>query len=420
VVEAIGRGGMGIVYRAVHDQLGRDVAIKELAPELTQDAQFRDRFFSEARTQAQLQHPNIVTIYDLIEDDGYFIVMEFVKGEGLDGILALRQGQGQPLAEALPMFNQILSALDYAHSQGVIHRDVKPSNVIVSDGSRVKLMDFGIALLVGDKRLTQSSQTIGTPVYMSAEQILRPREVDHRTDIYSAAVLFFEMLAGQPPFDAETEYEIKKQHIEAPPPDLSAIEASVPTGVSHAITRALSKDPEKRFASAGEFQRALTGAIEPGSVPVPTLTPSPVMPTAQIQPRTQAPIAPPPPPKSSTGRRPRGLLIGGVVAAALVLIVAVILALRFFGGSATEEAEVAETQTTVEPPPPSRPIPSSTAVPGAQRQSTSNRLPASESPAAATQTVPPPAREKEPAVSQPIPPPKVTPSRPKADTESSG
>jgi eukaryotic-like serine/threonine-protein kinase len=254
----IGRGGMGVVYRGVHDHLGRPVAVKALAPELTQQPEFKERFFAEAKTQARLQHPNIVGVYDLIEDGGeFFIVMELVDGQGLEERLKASAGQGLELQEAFAIFSQMLTALDHAHSEGVIHRDIKPSNVLITETGRVKLTDFGIALLIGDKRLTASQSAIGTPTYMSPEQIVRPRSVDHRADLYSAAVVFFEMLAGQPPFDDETEYGIKKLHVEAPPPDLSILNPDLPPGVAHAVATALAKDPDDRFASAGLFLKAL-------------------------------------------------------------------------------------------------------------------------------------------------------------------
>lgn len=258
----IGRGGMGVVYRGVHDHLGRPVAVKALAPELTQQPEFKERFFVEAKTQARLQHPNIVGVYDLIEDGGeFFIVMELVDGQGLEERLKASAGQGLDLQEAFAIFSQMLTALDHAHSEGVIHRDIKPSNVLITESGRVKLTDFGIALLIGDKRLTASQSAIGTPTYMSPEQIVRPRSVDHRADLYSAAVVFFEMLAGQPPFDDETEYAIKKLHVEAPPPDLSILNPGLPIGVAQAVAIALAKDPDDRFASAGLFLKALQDAM---------------------------------------------------------------------------------------------------------------------------------------------------------------
>ncbi len=259
---ALGRGGMGVVYRGVHEHLGRPVAIKVLAPELTQQPEFKERFFSEAKTQARLQHPNITAVYDLLEDAGeYFIVMELVAGQGLDDYLQAQAGRAMDTRLALGIFGQVLSALDYAHSEGIIHRDIKPSNVMITADGRVKLADFGIALLIGDKRLTASHSAIGTPTYMSPEQILRPRSVDHRTDIYSAAVVLYEMLAGRPPFDGETEYEIKKLHVEAPPPDLAALAPEVPEEAVRATATALSKAPDERFPSAGAFLRALQEAM---------------------------------------------------------------------------------------------------------------------------------------------------------------
>jgi Protein kinase domain len=257
----LGRGGMGVVYRGLHERLDRPLAIKALAPELTWQPEFKDRFFAEARTQARLQHPNILAVYDLLEDAGeFFIVMEYVSASPLDAILRDTAGKGMPIPRALEIISEILLALDYAHSQAVIHRDVKPSNVLVTTDGRVKLTDFGIALLVGDKRLTSSRASIGTPIYMSPEQILRPRMMDHRADVYSAAIVLYEMLAGEPPFDAETEYEIKKLQIEAPPPELCERRPEVPRPLSHAIRRALAKDPEERFVSARELWRVLASA----------------------------------------------------------------------------------------------------------------------------------------------------------------
>jgi eukaryotic-like serine/threonine-protein kinase len=267
VEDVIGRGGMGVVYRGFHESLGRPVAIKALAPELTKQPEFRDRFFSEAKTQARLQHPNIVGVYDLLEEEGdYFIVMELVTGVPLDDRLQECAGRGMDVAETIAIGGQMLGALDYAHSEGVIHRDIKPSNVLIAPGGRVKLMDFGIALLIGDKRLTASQSAIGTPVYMSPEQILRPREVDHRTDIYSAGVVLHEMLAGRPPFDDDTEYGIKKLHVEAPPPALDIIRPELPAGLVQAVAVALAKAPDERFASAGLFLRSLQDAA-PAPVP---------------------------------------------------------------------------------------------------------------------------------------------------------
>ncbi|HEX2253989.1 MAG TPA: protein kinase [Thermoanaerobaculia bacterium] len=278
VESVLGRGGMGVVYRGLHESLGRPVAIKALAPELTRQPEFRERFFAEAKTQARLQHPGVVAVYDLLEDGGdFFIVMELVAGVSLDERMQQLAGRGMPVDEAVAIAAQMLAALDYAHSEGVIHRDVKPSNVLIGPLGRVKLMDFGIALLVGDKRLTASQSAIGTPAYMSPEQILRPRDLDHRTDIYSAGVVLYEMLAGRPPFDDETEYGLKKLHVEAPPPDLHALRPVLPPGVVEAIVVALAKEPDARFDSAGLFLRALQEAA-PMALPGSAATPAVVAP----------------------------------------------------------------------------------------------------------------------------------------------
>lgn len=342
----IGRGGMGVVYRGVHDHLGRPVAVKALAPELTQQPEFKERFFAEAKTQARLQHPNIVGVYDLIEDGGeFFIVMELVEGQGLEERLKASAGQGLDLQEAFAIFAQMLTALDHAHSEGVIHRDIKPSNVLITEGGRAKLTDFGIALLIGDKRLTASQSAIGTPTYMSPEQIVRPRSVDHRADLYSAAVVFFEMLAGQPPFDDETEYGIKKLHVEAPPPDLSILNPDLPAGVAQAVGTALAKDPDDRFASAGLFLKALQESM--GFMP--TSAPSYALPATSTQSRR-------------TDSRPAAtnqrVAVG--VAAGLVLLLG--LGTFVLSSRGSREAAAADPSPVAQTPTP-EPVPSVQATP---------------------------------------------------------
>jgi eukaryotic-like serine/threonine-protein kinase len=349
VESVLGRGGMGVVYRGFHESLGRPVAIKALAPELTKQPEFRERFSSEAKTQARLQHPNIVGVYDLIEEEGdFFIVMELVTGVPLDDRLQEHTGRGMDVAEAVGIAIQMLDALDYAHSEGVIHRDIKPSNVLITPGGRVKLMDFGIALLIGDKRLTASQSAIGTPVYMSPEQILRPREVDHRTDIYSAGVVLHEMLAGQPPFDDDTEYGIKKLHVEAPPPDLESIRLGLPPGIVRAIAVALAKAPDERYASAGLFLRELREAAPASAPPVAAVPPRPIPRPTTLDSVARSP-SPSPSPSAGSGRswptRARAVLRPGgarwaalAVAAMLVLVLVGALTLALArGDEATDQ-----------------------------------------------------------------------------------
>ncbi|PYQ63748.1 MAG: hypothetical protein DMF53_09430 [Acidobacteria bacterium] len=377
IEEMLGRGGMGVVYRGTHEHLGRQVAIKELAPELTQQPEFKERFFAEARTQARLHHPNIVTVFDLIEEQGeFFIVMEYVAGRSCDELLKESAGRGLGLGEAAGIFSQVLSALDYAHSEGVIHRDVKPSNVLLTTDGRVKLMDFGIALLVGDKRLTASQASIGTPVYMSPEQILRPRTTDHRTDIYSAAIVFHEMLAGVPPFDGESMYEINKLQIEAPPPDLTALNPAVPPAVSAVVTRALAKNPDERFASAGEMLRALREAL-PGTAGMATVpaAAAPQPPTLPL-PKTATPAvtaAPAPQPSMVASRKsgpPWKLLIPAAAAVVILAGVAMAFFLRSSPPPATDQgtatAAIVEPSTAA-PPAPVVPVQTSGPAPAAPR-----------------------------------------------------
>ena len=417
----LGRGGMGVVYRGVHEHLGRPVAIKALAPELTQQPEFKERFFSEAKTQARLQHPNIVGVYDLLEDAGeYFIVMEFVAGEGLDDRLKTLAGQRMDLQESVGLFSQVLSALDYAHSEGVIHRDIKPSNVMITAGGRVKLTDFGIALLIGDKRLTASQSAIGTPTYMSPEQILRPRSVDHRTDLYSAAVVFYEMLAGRPPFDDETEYGIKKLHVEALPPDISELHPGLPPGVVLALTTALSKNPDERFASAGLFLRALQEAvplaIPQGATPLPTPTYRPTtLDSTWTGGGTAAPQPPAsPPPPSTAGKnglsgllQGKNLWIAAGAAAVLILLLGFGIVAMVLSSGGNEE-KVADAAVGTET------LPSPAAAPGgtvAPAQGPIQPAPLAEAPAGsvatplstpAAQVQPEPVR---PATQPAIPPP---------------
>ncbi|HSG40395.1 MAG TPA: serine/threonine-protein kinase, partial [Thermoanaerobaculia bacterium] len=295
----------------------------------------------------------------LLEEGGeFFIVMELVAGEGLDDRLKAATGRGMDLHEAVALFSQVLAALDYAHSEGVIHRDIKPSNVMITGGGRVKLTDFGIALLIGDKRLTASQSSIGTPTYMSPEQILRPRSVDHRTDLYSAAVVFYEMLAGRPPFDDETEYGIKKLHVEAPLPDIALLRPGLPPGVVQALSTALSKSPDDRFASGGMFLRALQDAlpqaVPQGATPLPA---PPRRPTA-VDPVWAGPR------KNIVAELLQGKSRWIAITAAAVLVLAlsfgIVVVLVSSGGGPETVAEAA-----VEPKPAPPPVPLPGPIPAA-------------------------------------------------------
>jgi len=264
-LELIARGGMGEVYKARHPNLNRTVAIKVLSAFFKDDPGFNKRFAREAKTMAQLRHPNIITIHDFGDQAGLpFIVMEYLTGETLSQILA-RQGC-LSLDEGLPLLQDLASALDYAHQQGVIHRDIKPSNVIIepittlSAGRtrRAILMDFGIARFVSENTvLTGSGDVLGTADYISPEQIHGITELDSRTDQYSFAVMTYQLLTGRKPFERNNTWAMIRSHLEEPPPD-PRIHVSMPEAVAVAILRALAKKPEERFTSVGEFVSELS------------------------------------------------------------------------------------------------------------------------------------------------------------------
>ena len=259
-LELIARGGMGEVYKARHPSLNRTVAIKVLSAYFKDDPGFNRRFAREAKTMAQLRHPNIITIHDFGDQEGLpFIVMEYLTGETLSQILA-RQGC-LSLSEALPLLQDLASALDYAHQQGVIHRDIKPSNVIIepittlSAGRtrRAILMDFGIARFVSENTvLTGSGDVLGTADYISPEQVHGITELDSRTDQYSFGVMTYQMLTGKKPFERNNTWAMIRSHLEEPPPD-PRVHVPMSGHVAEALLKALAKKPEERFASVGDF-----------------------------------------------------------------------------------------------------------------------------------------------------------------------
>ena len=259
-LELIARGGMGEVYKARHPSLNRTVAIKVLSAFFKDDPDFNRRFVREAKTMAQLRHPNIITIHDFGDQEGLpFIVMEYLTGETLAHILE-KQGC-LSLDEALPLLRDLASALDYAHQQGVIHRDIKPSNVIVEPVTtlsagrtqRAILMDFGIARFVTENTiLTGSGDVMGTADYISPEQVHGITEPDSRTDQYSFAVMTYQLLSGKKPFERNNTWAMIRSHLEEPPPD-PRIHVPMPERAAAAILKGMAKKPEGRFVSVGEF-----------------------------------------------------------------------------------------------------------------------------------------------------------------------
>jgi len=263
-LELVARGGMGEIYKARHPSLNRVVAIKVLSAYFKDDSDFNRRFAREAQMMATLKHPNIIDIYDYGEQDGLpYIVMEYLTGETLSQILKDRTRLS--LDESLSLLRDLASALDYAHAQGIIHRDIKASNVIVEplstmNGTRTHraiLMDFGIAHSRHEHtRLTMTGDMLGTAEYISPEQIHGEIDPDGRADQYSLAVLAYIMLTGKKPFERNNTWATVKAHVEEPPPDPREV-VSIPETAAKALIRALAKKPEDRFASSGEFIKAL-------------------------------------------------------------------------------------------------------------------------------------------------------------------
>src|SRR5215469_16779514 len=257
VLEKIGEGGMGAVYKGVDLMLEREVAIKALRPELARQPDVVERFRAEAVTLAKLNHPNIATLYSFLrQGDDYFMVMEFVRGETLDSVL--QQSVGMQVDRAISLFCQALEGIDHAHKMGIIHRDIKPANMMLTQTGSIKVMDFGIARVLGTARMTRQGSVIGTVEYMSPEQV-HGQETDARSDIYSLGVLLYEMLTGRVPFSHPSEYELMKRHVEEQPPPPREIQPAVPAAVESAVLRALAKDPANRFQTAEAMRTALLG-----------------------------------------------------------------------------------------------------------------------------------------------------------------
>ncbi|MBK6305880.1 MAG: serine/threonine protein kinase [Gemmatimonadetes bacterium] len=263
----IGRGGMGIVYLARDRRLKRQVAIKILPPELAFRGEIRTRFLREAETAAQLSHPNIVPIYSVDEREGLvFFVMAYVDGDNL----AVRLHKNGALAydETRRTLLEVARALAFAHERGVVHRDIKPDNILINkEDGRVMVTDFGIARAVSDSdaRLTATGMAIGTPAYMSPEQSMGEREVDGRSDLYSLGVVAYQMISGELPFNASSTPALLVKHISENPVPLHQRCPEVPQDLGRAVMMMLEKDPDNRFPSAA----ALATALETGEVPMP-------------------------------------------------------------------------------------------------------------------------------------------------------
>jgi serine/threonine-protein kinase len=255
VIDEIGRGGMGTVYRAYDVDLRRHVALKILLPHLVNDGRFLERFRREAVTVANLKHPNIVTVHDANMTAGhYYIVMEMLEGRTLREELE-RLGT-LPLPRATHLIKQLAAALDYAHGFGVIHRDVKASNIVLDEQDHVTLTDFGLVKLSQEVGITQAGHAVGTLKYMAPEQITG-ETIDHRADIYALGVVIYEIFTGRLPYPDNTPHELIQGILFTPPMPVSGVNPGLPVEIDEILSRALAKNPTDRFDTAGAIATAL-------------------------------------------------------------------------------------------------------------------------------------------------------------------
>jgi eukaryotic-like serine/threonine-protein kinase len=262
--ERLGGGGMGVVWRARDTRSDELVAIKAVANDLILDSEFRIRMQDEARRHQRLHHPNIVPVPEVFEAEGNtWIVMKLIEGTSLSALLDSRANKRLDVRDGIRIIKDVLSALNYAHRHGIVHRDVKPSNVMVDHNGKVWLLDFGIAIAMGEQRRTRTGQVVGTLSYMSPEQISKPRTIDHRSDVYSVGCMFYEMLTGRPPFIknkdgvGDSDFAMQQAHIKKAPLDPKNRVSSIPDDLNEIIMAALSKNPDERIPGCGEFLRLL-------------------------------------------------------------------------------------------------------------------------------------------------------------------
>ena len=306
ILEELGKGGMGVVYKAEDTKLKRTVALKFLPPGLTHISEVKERFMREAQAAAALDHPNICTVYEFDEDaENSFISMAYIQGRNLRKKI---ESGPLELEEALKIATQVAEGLQMAHKKGVIHRDIKSANIMVTEDNQAKIMDFGLARMTGGTLITKEGSTMGTIAYMSPEQA-RGEEVDHRTDIWSFGVVLYEMLCGQLPFKGDHEQTVLHSILNKKPEPITDLKADIPASIDQIVSKILEKNPDDRYQSLNDLLDDLK-SISAGIVP------------EEIKARLR---------KAKLLKRRRALLYGGVSG---LVIVAVVVALLFFTGPA--------------------------------------------------------------------------------------
>jgi serine/threonine protein kinase len=324
VTACIGEGGMGKIYLAENAIIGQKVAIKVLDSILARNEVIRERFTQEARIQVSLQHNNIVRVLNVhISEEMFCLILELVEGESLDKVLERRGSLD--LDESLKIMKQVMDAVGYAHNHGVIHRDLKPANILVCADGTAKVTDFGIAKVLGDSRLTCTGTSMGSPAYMSPEQVLGTKDIDNRTDIYSLGAMLFEMLTGRPPFTItdstanDSEFLTKQAHVQTSPTDPRTFAPDIPEKIAKAILRSLAKDKNDRFSNTHDFGESLKKpGMDATEYPHPVRANSPGCVTSDTRRETQTLGDDPP------SQRKRRSFPGGLGAFVLVCSVALL------------------------------------------------------------------------------------------------
>jgi formylglycine-generating enzyme required for sulfatase activity/tRNA A-37 threonylcarbamoyl transferase component Bud32 len=337
IIDELGRGGFAVVYKARDTVLDRIVALKVLKAHVAENVTFVQRFEQEARTAARFDHPHIVTVFEVGQEAGHhYIAMNYLPGRGLDEALAEADGP-LPLEQVIAIVDQVADALDYTHRRGSVHRDVKPSNVRLSDEGHATLLDFGIVRAADGTRLTTTGETMGTPQYMSPEQA-EGQEIDHRSDIYSLGVMAYQMCTGKAPFDDVSPVVVLRLHADKAPPPLHELNPDLPASVEQVLLKALAKEPDERYQSAGDFARALREAG---------------LPQAQAERKRRAEAAAlSRPAKARHGLSPRIIAVlsaGGFIVLACLVVGLVVGRRLLWGGAEETPRPAAESPTTSAP-----------------------------------------------------------------------
>ena len=380
ILQILGAGGMGRVYKVRNVLSDRVEAMKVLLPDLEGNPGLADRFMREIKVQASLDHPNIAALHTALRiENQLMMLMEYVEGVTLDRLM---EAGPIPIDKAADYIAQVLSALAYAHARGVVHRDLKPANMMIMPSGVVKLMDFGIAKMTADRKLTQTGSTVGSLFYMSPEQIKGAVDLDPRSDLYSLGVTLYEVVTGARPFQGDSEYSIMAAHLQQNPPPPIQISPNLPSGLNEIILQALAKDPAKRFQTADAFRNALLYVCKQPQAAPPATPPAVPKPIAAQPPPKIAPPPPqalPPPPAAQAARSHRGLwiAIGAVIAIAVIVVVA--MQIPKFRKTAAENAAAQPPTATSEVA-----TQASESNPGAQPAQTQSPVP----PAASQEAVP--------------------------------